>query len=130
LYGLRQLGVLAYGPDVAGALPLQRLAGTDAQPLVRMAAAWVPAGMLAGWAVRGRRARAPARVIAIGVLGVVLLMAIGAGSDAATVSGPVSTHLTEQLTRSGTWTAAALMAAGAAMVLVTRRAARRAPTAR
>jgi hypothetical protein len=130
VYGLRRLGVLAYGPDVAGALPLQRLAGSDGQPLLRMAGAWVPAGLLAGWAVRRRREPEPARAAAVGVLAVVLLMAIGAGSDAATVSGPFASHLAEQLTRAGTWTAAAFMAAGSAMVLVTGRAARRAPTAR
>src|SRR4051794_5622523 len=41
LYLLRHTSVLAVGPSFRGALPLQQLAGGSAQPLGRMAAAWI-----------------------------------------------------------------------------------------
>src|SRR5439155_4733245 len=65
LYLLRDLGALAAGPRIGEALPLQRLAHEDAQPLARLVAAWLPAGLLAGAALRalgavGHRRRAAA----------------------------------------------------------------------
>jgi hypothetical protein len=128
LYLLRRLGVLGYGPDVAGALPLQRLDRSDPQPLVRVAAAWLPAGMVAGLAVR-RHLRAPVATVVVALVAVVLLIAFGAVSDAATVSGAVGSHVSSQVTRTGTWVAAALMTVGASLVHRRRRAALAAPTA-
>jgi hypothetical protein len=49
-YVLRAAGLLAYGPEVPGAPPLQQLAGSDAQPLVRLVLSWIPAGAAAGLA--------------------------------------------------------------------------------
>src|SRR4051794_41252843 len=43
LYLLKDVGLLDAGPAVGGALPLERLAGDDAQPLLRVLAAWIPA---------------------------------------------------------------------------------------
>ncbi len=60
LYLLRELHVLTLGPRLGGALPLQQLAGGDAQPLIRMTAAWLPAGVAAGIAL-GRAYAAAAR---------------------------------------------------------------------
>jgi hypothetical protein len=129
LYVLRQIDVLGYGPRVAGALPLQRLDNSDDQPVLRMAAAWIPAGLLAGLALRGRSSSPPATVAGVAALSAVLLMAIGAVSDAATVSGALSSHIATQFTRAGTWTAVALTTAAAALVLG-RRAALAVPSGR
>jgi hypothetical protein len=51
LYVLRGLRWFAVGPRIADSLPLLRLAGFDGQPLVRVAAAWLPAGMIFGLAL-------------------------------------------------------------------------------
>jgi hypothetical protein len=117
LYELRGVGLLDVGPRVAGALPLERLAGGAAQPLGRMAFAWVPVGIVAGLALRtaGFRSRA-ARGTTVGIVAAVLLMAVGAISDAVTSSSPVAGHIGPQLSLAGTWVAAALMAAGSLLV--------------
>lgn len=49
LYLLRENGWLALGPRVADSLPLLQLAGFDGQPLVRVVAAWLLAGVIAGF---------------------------------------------------------------------------------
>ena len=114
LYRLRHAGALAAGPDVRGALPLQQLAGGEAQPLSRLALAWIPAGGIASLAL-GELTRLPpaARAVLIGavVLGVLLLA--GAFSDAIAVTDPVGPHLVPQLSRPATWVASALAVTGA-----------------
>jgi hypothetical protein len=47
LYVLRGLGWLDLGPRVNDALPLLQLPGFDAQPLARVAVAWISAGAVA-----------------------------------------------------------------------------------
>ena len=47
LYVLEKAHVLGLGPRMSGALPLEELASRGAQPLTRMAAAWIPAGIAA-----------------------------------------------------------------------------------
>jgi len=77
LYELRQLRLLALGPRVSDALPLLQLAGFDAQPLTRVLAAALLAGLVLGLALsRVERRR---RVVLVGV-GALLVML--AGSDA------------------------------------------------
>ena len=57
-YVLRQDGLLGAGPKVSDALPLLQLAGADAQPLTRVAVAWLLAGLMSGLAMyRWRRIR-------------------------------------------------------------------------
>jgi hypothetical protein len=129
LYLVRQLGVLGYGPHIPGALPLQRLDSSDDQPLLRVAVAWIPAGLLAGRALRGRAVSPPVAVTGIAALTAVLLIAFGAVSDAATVSGAVSDHIAAQFIRAGTWTAVAFTTGAAALVLG-RRAAPPVPSGR
>lgn len=63
LYLLRDAGALRSGPALRDALALDRLAGRDAQPLLRVLVAFVPAGLFVGLALRaltplGRTARA------------------------------------------------------------------------
>jgi hypothetical protein len=113
LYELRTWRVLGLGPAVPGALPLQQLAGDDAQPLLRVVVAWVPAGALAGWALAGTLRARPTRALATALAGWALLILAGAVSDAAAISDPVLTHLAPQLHRPGTWVAVALLLTGA-----------------
>ena len=116
LYLLRHAGALAGGPDLTDALPLQRLAGGDAQPLARIAVAFLPAGIVAGFVLRaaGFRRRVPR---ALGMLAgcAVLLMALAAAADTITASERLSDHLVQQPQRPAIWLAAALVAAGAAI---------------
>lgn len=114
LYVLHRGNALGAGPVVPEALPLQRLAGGAGQPLSRLVLAWLPAGVVAGLALRAAgfgRARAPFVFAAC----LVLLMAMGAAADAVTASEPLARHLAPQLHRPATWSAAALIAIGAAL---------------
>ena len=115
LYLLRHAGALGAGPRIGEALPLQRLAGNASQPLLRLVAAWLPTGVVAGFALRGARVRhrdVRAGVMFVGCL-VVLLIA-GAVADGLTANESVRSHLAAQPHRAATWLAAALMALGAA----------------
>ncbi len=78
LYVLRQRHWLWIGTPVHDALPLLALPGFDSQALVRMAAAWIPAGMIVGLVLIRIRPlwRTP---LVLAVTGVVLIVA----SDAA-----------------------------------------------
>jgi hypothetical protein len=116
LYALHRGGVLGAGPAVHEALPLQRLAGGAAQAATRLLLAWLPAGVVAGMALRRagwrrRWVRAAVLFVACGAL----LMLMGAAADAVTASEPFAPHLQPQLGRDATWLAAALVAAGAAL---------------
>jgi hypothetical protein len=113
LYLLRGVGVLDLGPRVPGALPLERLAGSAAQPLGRMVLAWVPVGIVAGLALRaaGLRSRA-ARGAVVAVVAAALLVAAGGVSDAVTSSSRLTGHFGAQLGYAGIWVAVGLMAAG------------------
>ena len=120
LYLLRDAGVLDLGPDVRGALPLQQLAGSDGQPLLRLLLVWIPAGALAAAALTTSRLRPARRVLAVAGVAAVVLFLAGAVSDAAAISDPVPSHLAAQLTRPGTLVAVALIAVGAAATIVLR----------
>lgn len=125
LYLLRGVGALGIGPKIAGALPLEQLAGGAAQSLLRLVVAWVPAGVAAGLALAiGTRLSPSRRAAALALLAWVLLVVTGAASDAAAISASVQSHLPAQLTRAGTWVAVALMTGGA--LLEGRRGAHRA----
>lgn len=117
LYLLRHVAFLDAGPRVAGSLPLQQLAGEDAQPLLRLIIAWVPAGaaaaaLLGGWA----GLRPVATLLTVACVSAVLLVAMGAASDAAAISETVRSHVPAQFTRAGNWAAAGLFALGALVV--------------
>jgi hypothetical protein len=116
LYLLRAIDVLAVGPRVSEALPLQRLAGSDAQPLLRVVVAWLPAGVVAGVALRALGVRGRGwRAVAAGLPCALLLVAFGAAADAITETDPLGAHLGAQLGRVAIWLAAALVALGAAL---------------
>lgn len=114
LYLLRSVRGLAAGPSVNGALPLQRLAGQDTQPLLRVLAAWIPAALACRAALgAATRLAAPARAAVAGLGALVLLLALGALSDATTASDPLGPHLAPQVGHGATWLAAALLATAA-----------------
>jgi hypothetical protein len=116
LYLLRAAHLLTVGPRLHEALPLQRLAGSDAQPVGRVVAAWLPAGLVAGVALRALGVRWRAlRAVAGGLPCAVFLLASGAVADAITETDPVSAHLAAQPARVAIWLAAALVALGAAL---------------
>jgi hypothetical protein len=116
LYLLRDAGAIAAGPDLAEALPLQRLAGGDAQPLARIAVAFLPAGLVAGLLLRaaGFRRRLP-RALGLLAGSALLLMALGAAADTITASERLADHLAQQPQRPAIWLGAALLALGAAI---------------
>ncbi len=124
---LRRAGVLDFGPLVPGALPLEQLAQEDRQPLLRLLLAWLPVGALAAW-VLGPPGRW--RPLALAVVAFVLLVVIGAVSDAASISGPLSEHVVPQLWRAGTLVAVGLIVLGSQAVWWRRRAVMRAPSGR
>jgi hypothetical protein len=112
LYLLRHTGALASGPRVVEALPLQRLAGEDDQPLLRVLVAWVPAAVVAAAGLAYfTRLRRPARALAAGGGAAALLWAAGAMSDAVTETESFAGHLGPQAGRAAIWLPAALFAA-------------------
>jgi hypothetical protein len=116
LYLLRRNGVLHAGPGLREALPLQRLAGGSTQPLGRVIAAWLPAGLVAGAALSAiGLARRSVRAALMFAACALLLLGAGALSDSITASDPLGAHLGEQPGRVAIWVAAALVAAGAAL---------------
>lgn len=118
LYLLRHAAVLGYGPRLRDALPLQRLAGGDAQPLLRLACTWIPVGLVAGLALRAStRLTWAARAMVAGAGAWIVLFVAGAGSDSVTASEKLAPHIAPQFGRGALWVAAALVAAGALCVL-------------
>jgi hypothetical protein len=111
-YLLRDSRVLRAGPVLRDALALDRLAGGDAQPLFRVLAAFVPAGLFVGPALRtltpslGRTARA----LLAGVPAYVLLGVIGTASDAVTRSAPAARYVAAQPTRAAVLVPALVLA--------------------
>jgi hypothetical protein len=112
-YLLRHSAALDFGPRIGGALPLQQLAGGEAQPLGRMAVAWLCAGGVAGLALAGlARSGILARTIALALIAGTLLLLSGAVSDVVAISDHVGLHLAPQLSRTGIWVADALFVGG------------------
>lgn len=131
LYLLRNAGIAGAGPSLAGSLPLEQLAGSDAQPLVRVLLAWLPVGIAVGALVAtiGRSAASMA-LAAIGFVATLVLVVSAAVCDAIANNDRVTSHLAAPLGDAGTWTAvvALLIGAAAGAGLAARRA--RAPSAR
>jgi D-alanyl-D-alanine carboxypeptidase len=113
LYELRQLRLFMVGPRVSDALPLLQLAGFDGQPLARVIASAVLAGLVLGLALI-RLPRRP-RVVIVGVLALAL-MVIGSDASYAVARNlrldQVLLHRTPGL---GPWLQALLLAAGSAV---------------
>jgi hypothetical protein len=113
LYLLRDLHFPASGPLLDGALPLQQLAGGASQPLSRMLAAWLPAGVALGVTLAAlTRIPRPLRVALVAPVAAALLLVANAVSDAIAQNNPVGQHISSSLTRSGVWLAVGLLALG------------------
>jgi hypothetical protein len=117
LYLLREIGALDAGPTLARALPLEQLARGDAQPLLRVACAWLPAGAAAGFALAwGTGWGRPARTAVLGVLTGLLLFGTGAVSDAVAVSESFTSKLGDQFVHEGIWVEVALVLIGSLLI--------------
>jgi hypothetical protein len=116
LYAMRAAGFLNQGPHLHEALPLQRLAHGASQPLLRIALAWLPAGIVAGLILRtvGWRRRST-RAALMAAASLLLLLATGAAADAVTETEPIRNHLSQQPHRPVIWLAAVLAGIGAAI---------------
>jgi hypothetical protein len=99
---------------VNGALPLQQLAGGDAQPLLRMVVSWLPAGIAVGVALGAlTRLSRPARAAIAAVVSALLLLAASAVSDSIAQNDAVHRHVSAAFSRQAIWLAVALLAIGA-----------------
>jgi enterochelin esterase-like enzyme len=113
LYSLRGLNLLSFGPSIPDSLPLLQLAGFDAQPAVRVAVAWLAAGVVLGLALALLRV-APARRPLLTALAGALLLVLGSDASSA-LARNLNFHavLVGRVPRAGTWLEALLLAAGA-----------------
>ena len=118
LYLIRMVSPLGIGPEIRGALPLQQLAGGEAQPLLRMVIAWVPAGFVAGLALGSlTNLRPRVRTATLAAMAATILLITGAAADSIAITDPLRPHLLPQLARVGTWTAVVLFALGSALAV-------------
>ena len=130
LYLLRNAGVAHVGPKPAGALPLEQLDESDAQPLLRMALAWLPVGLAAGAVLAAftRMSRAAALALFALVAGFLLVVSAGV-SDSVTNNESLTQHLVTPLGVAGTWVSLGLLIIGAAAGQALAARAARAPSA-
>lgn len=113
LYLLFKAGLVGWGPHLGGALPLQQLAGSSGQPIVRVAVAWLSAGAIAGVVVARLTSWRHPDVVA-GVIAALLLTLAGAASDAVANSQALAPRLAAQLGHPGLIGSVLFMVAGAA----------------
>jgi hypothetical protein len=125
LYLLRDHTGLDAGPHLRGALPLEELTPAGRQPLLRMAVAWLPAGVAVGIAL-GVLTRVRLALIAVGagILSFVILGLTTAASEALVYNERFSSHVDGALGRTGLWAAVAFIAAGSLLGAVLARAPR------
>jgi enterochelin esterase-like enzyme len=120
LYGLRGLGWLNVGPRLGDALPLLQLAGFDAQPLARVAAAWLLAGGVLGLMLS--RVKPVSRLSIAAGLGLLLLLFTSEACFALAHNVRLSDTLAGRVPGAGAWAEALLLAAGVALPVVRLRA--------
>jgi hypothetical protein len=124
LYLLRDLGALAIGPKLSGALPLEELASRGAQPLLRMILAWLPAGFTIGLAFAiCTRFRAVAVAVSAGLLALFVLGSTTAASEAVSRNERLSEHVWPALAQPGVWAAVAIVVTGSVLGAVVARSA-------
>jgi hypothetical protein len=111
LYLLRDVGALRAGPAVPHALALERLAGRDAEPLLRVLAAFVPAGLAVAVALRAATGLGRAgRALLAGLPAYAVLIAAGTASDAVIRSQPAVPYVAAQPARAAVWLPASIFA--------------------
>ena len=113
LYSLRQLRWLTVGPSVPDALPLLQLAGFAGQPLGRVVAAWLPAGVALGLALV--RFPATRRALLILMFGAVLLLFASDASAALARNLRLGNVLLNREPGLGPWVECVLLAAGGSL---------------
>ncbi|MGI8715947.1 MAG: alpha/beta hydrolase-fold protein [Solirubrobacteraceae bacterium] len=128
LYSLRGLHWFTIGPAIPDALPLLQLAGFDGQPLVRVIAAWLPAGLVLGIALI--RIGPPRRMLAGGLLAVTLLLLASDASFALARNLRFQHILVSRTPQLGAWIEALVLAAGCALPVALRSSPRRSSTDR
>ena len=114
LYVLRGLGWLGVGPKVHDALPLLQLPGFDVQPLARVAAAWLLAGVAISLALRW--IPRSARAVLAGTSGLALLLLASQASYALTRNARFSDVVWSRTPGAGPLAEAVLFAAGCAVL--------------
>ncbi len=129
LYLLRDVSLLSAGPRVGGALPLEELASRGAQPLLRMAVAWLPAGFAVGLALTlSTRLRAAWVGLSCALLSLLILGATTAASEAVSRNETFVSHIRPALERSGLWTAVGLAVMGSLLAALAARGRPRRPS--
>lgn len=130
LYLLRGAHVAGSGPSVPGSLPLEQLAGADAQPLARLALAWLIVGLASGALLAAFTRSSPAFTLPLTAVIAEAVLIVSAGvSDAVAYNLPLASRLDWPLRDSGTWLAVAFLVIGAAVAEAIARATTRAPSA-
>jgi hypothetical protein len=130
LYLLRQAGAADLGPRPAGALPLEQLASADAQPLARMALAWLPVGLAAGAVIAAfTRTSRPLSLVWLTLIAGTILVTSGGVSESIENNEPLTQHLASPLSLAGTWVSLLLLVIGAAIGERLAAASPRAPSA-
>jgi enterochelin esterase-like enzyme len=113
LYAIRGLGWLTLGPHVPDSLPLLALAHHDAQPLARVALAWVATGAAFGLLIVWI---APRRRALVALLPTLILLLIASDASFALAENLRLTGvLWARVPPSGAWVEALLFALGAAI---------------
>jgi hypothetical protein len=113
LYALRGAGWFTAGPIIHDSLPLLALASADGQPLLRVAVAWLLAGVLAG--IMMVRLPPPHRAALAGAVCLVLLLLASQASYALVRNLRLSDVMTSRAPGTGPWVEALLFAVGCAL---------------
>jgi len=113
LYVLRGIGWFALGPHIRDSLPLLQLARFDGQPVARVAAAWVPIGVVFGLALP--RVRPLSLALGSALFAALLLVAASNASFALADNLRLTAVLWHRLPPPGPWLEALLFAAGAVL---------------
>ncbi len=113
LYALRGFGWLAVGTHIGDALQLLQLAGADAQPLLRIALAWIGAGLVAGLVLR--RAARPWRLLIAGAPALITLLLASQASYALARNLNFAHILWYRPPGLGPWVEAVLFAGGSCL---------------
>jgi len=113
LYLLRGLGWFAVGPRIGETLPLLQLAGADVQPLLRVAVAWLLAGVLVGAVM----VRVPPwrRSLTVGLVALIVLLLAAQAAYSLTRNVPLSSVILSHAPGAGPAIEAALLALGCAL---------------
>jgi hypothetical protein len=116
LYLLRGAHIAGTGSHIRGALPLESLAGDDAQPLARVALAWLPVGLVTGalFAVFTRTPRLLTLVVAMVIAGVVLVVNVGV-SISIENNESLTKHLHRGFDVAGPWVSLSLLVIGSSV---------------